>query len=101
MASFSWPAKGGGGGGGPYALNGRAGTEPISNGSSSVSVTFSAVFSSLNYSVVFSVTNEVDGFPIFLNGIITAKSVSGFTVTFNAPTDSINYVLEYIASENT
>lgn len=98
MASYNWPAKGGGGG--SSALTGRAGRDSISNASSTVSVTFSTVMTTVNFAIVFAVTNITDGSPIFLNGIVTARSTAGFTVTFNAPTDSANYVLEWIASAN-
>lgn len=80
-------------------LNGRAGVQAITNGQSSVSVTFTSGLPSSNYALAWQVRNVTDGAPIFLAAIETARDQNGFTLTFNAPVDSANYVLEYIASQ--
>lgn len=84
-----------GGGSGGSGANFRAGTQAITNGSATVSITFSSVVSATTYSINYSVVNSTDTDPIYLQGIVTAKSVSGFTITFNAPADSANYVVLY------
>lgn len=80
-----------GSGGGAAA----AGSVTIGSAASSKAVTFANSFGSTNYSPVFSITNTADATPIFLDGFISALSATGFTVTFNAPTDTANYVLNY------
>lgn len=62
----------------------------------SKAVVFTSAWPDALYVPEFSFSNTVDANPIFLQGIVTAKSTTGFTVTFNAPTDSANYVLNYM-----
>lgn len=81
--------SGGGGGGGAIA----AGVVNLAQGQSSFVVTYDTTIASIP--PLFSVANTVDTFPIFLNGIITAFSGTGFTITFNAQTDTANYKLSY------
>ncbi len=98
MAVAYWP-PGGGGGSSPVAVNGEASSASIGNGVTSHSVSFGTAFADTTYGIVFSIGNAVDAHPIFLQGVVTAKSTTGFTVTFNAPTDSVNYTLEWAALE--
>lgn len=67
----------------------------LSSGVSSVSVTFTSAFGSTSYSPDWAIINTVDANPIFLQGYISAMSSSGFTVTFNAATDTANYKFAY------
>lgn len=89
----------GGGGGGSSTIDGRAGTDSLSNATQTHAVTFSSDLLTTNYAVIASITNTVDGSPIFLQIVDTIKASTGFTVTFNAPTDSANYKLEYIVGK--
>lgn len=73
----------------------RAANEAIGNAASSVTVVFSSATVNTSYVPEFSFINTTDPTPIFLQGIVTGKTTSGFTVTFNTPTDSANYVLGY------
>lgn len=91
--SYKWPPDGSGSGN----MNGVANFAAVSNGASTLAVSYSAAFANTNYSLTTSLRNIVDGAPIFLNIVSTAKSTTGFTVTFNAPADSANYYVEYIA----
>lgn len=77
-------------------LTGRVQTAAISNGASSVAVTFSSAMLNTSYGLVTSITNTTDSTPLMPQIIHTAKSTTGFTATFNAPVDSANYKLEYI-----
>lgn len=79
--------------GGSSTLRGSAGRTPIPNAASSISVVFAIPKANILYEPIFSVMNLVDSQPIFLQGIVTAISLAGFTVTFNAPTDTANYQL--------
>ncbi len=74
----------------------RAGRTAIGNDVQSIAVVFSSVWADALYVVTFAITNTTEGVnAIFLQGVITARSAAGFTVSFNAKTDSANYVLEY------
>lgn len=79
------------------ALPWRGGAASISNGASSKAITFSSAMADTTYSIDFAIENVTDASPIFLQGVVTAKATTGFTVTFNAPTDSANYVLSWHA----
>jgi hypothetical protein len=81
-------------------LSGNADTVAISNGSATLSVVYPTAMPSLSYGLSLSIRNEVDGSPIFISYIITAKLTTGFTVIFNAPTDSANYFVEYLAARS-
>ena len=73
----------------------RSGNTNIINGSSTVTVAFSSDLPNASYNPVFSVQNLLDSEPIFLIGLVTSKSVSGFVITFNAAADSANYYVNY------
>lgn len=90
MADYVWPPGGGSGSG----SSGSA-SVAIASGASSKSVTFTTDFGSTSYVPLINITNTTDATPIFLQWIVTTKSSSGFTATFNAPTDTANYILEY------
>lgn len=92
--SISVPAAGSGSGGsGGGAL--RAGQANISTGFSTVTITFSTPVTDTSYRVTQSILNTTDADPIFLSGVVTSKTVNGFTLKLNAPTDSFNYRVEY------
>lgn len=82
-------------------LSGMAGRDSILAGVTSHQVNFSAPRLNVNYAVQFSFMNLVDPFPIFLQGIVTSISVAGFTITFNAPTDTGNYFLNWSIIDET
>lgn len=87
-----WPPQGSGSGGGALAAN----VVDIGSGASSIDVVFAGSIGAI-YAPIFSFINTTDAMPIFLQGIITAKSATGFTVTFNASTDTANYKIAYAA----
>jgi hypothetical protein len=74
-----------------------AGSETITNGVTSISVTFTNDLSSLSYAVVLNFTNTTDSLTLFQPTSVTSKTVSGFTAEWNSPVDSGNYILDYIA----
>lgn len=74
----------------------RAGNEALASAAASVTVVFSTPTADTTYvplSPMF--VNLTDPTPIFLQGMITGKTVNGFTVTFNTPTDTANYVMAW------
>lgn len=81
----------GGGGGGKY----RAGSDAITNGTTSLAVVFSTDFLSTDYAVVATILNETDASPMFIPVTITDKQSTGFTASWNVAVDSANYVLEW------
>lgn len=97
MKIFIGSSSSGGAGNKILAANGAV---AISNGSSTVSAVYATAIPSSSYALSLTVRNVTDGSPIFLQSIITAKSTTGFTATFNAPADSANYLLEYMAVIN-
>lgn len=84
---------GGGGAGGVFVA--RSGTQAITNGSSTVSITFSTVMPSTAYAIEYAIINTTDAQPIFLQGIVTNITTAGFTITLNAAADSANYSVTY------
>lgn len=66
----------------------------IPNGVNLISISFATARPDSNYSVSFGIECN-DSNPIFLNGIIQNKTVNGFDIILNAPTDSANYKLNY------
>lgn len=93
----SWSDVGSGGSG---SSNGRSGNMVIPAAASSITVTFSSPMPSTTYTVLCDMVNFVDSDPQYQTMIVTNKTVNGFTAKWNAPTDSGNYSLDYIAPGN-
>lgn len=71
-----------------------AGVYSMASGTDTFSVTYAAaIAAAIPPNITF--VNSVDGSPIFLQGMITAFSTTGFTVKTNALTDSSNYKMVY------
>lgn len=79
-------------------LNGNSRTAAVASGSATTTVVYPTAMPDTNYALVVSLRNEVDALPIFLSIVETSKTTTGFTVIYNAPADSANYFLEYIAA---
>lgn len=86
--------------GGSPNLMGSAGREALPNGAQSFNVVFFAPKASVLYEVTCSFYNLLDSDPIFLQYIVTNQTINGFTVIFNAPTDSANYELGWVAVDD-
>lgn len=99
VASTFFDSASGGGGGSSGTLQGRNANVALGNGVQTASPVFSSAMADTAYSISIIFKNLVDGSPIFLIPIITAKLTTGFTVIFNAPTDSVNYIMEYTVSK--
>lgn len=78
----------------------QAGKASVSSGVSSKVITFGTAMTSANYSVQACLINVTDSTPQFQTVTPTAMDVNGFTGTWNAPTDSANYILSYIVTPN-
>ena len=78
----------------------RAGQQTIGSASSSQAITFSSTLGTTNYGISVVMKNVTDTNPQFQPLEVTVKSATGFTVAWNSPTDTANYVLEYTALPN-
>jgi hypothetical protein len=78
----------------------RAGSASVSASATSVSVTFSSALASTNYAIICTWMNTVDSNPQLQPFVVTAFSTSGFTVSWNAPTDTANYKINWQAIAN-
>ena len=77
------------------ALYIRSNVVAIGSGVASIAVSFSSAVPSTSFTVVATMLNSTDTSPQFQPIVITATSTTGFTATWNATTDSANYVLHY------
>ena len=59
----------------------QTGAAAIGNAATSVAVTFGTAKADANYQVLVTLENTVDGSPLFLIPLVTAKATTGFTVT--------------------
>lgn len=84
--------------GGEGAMIGRVNQTTLPISTQTIAVTFAEAMPSTNYTLLTNIINQSDVNPIFLQVVGTIKSTTGFTVTFNAPTDTANYVLEWAVS---
>lgn len=78
----------------------KSGQAALGSGVSSKAVTFSTQFSSACTLVKVSLENTTDGSPLHFTCMITARAITGFTVTFSGSTDTANYKLNWEAVGN-
>jgi hypothetical protein len=86
----------GSGSAGATANAGIVAEASIGSAQTSLSVVFGSPLTGSNYVVMATMVNTVDGSVDYQPITVTAKSASGFTAKWNAPTDSANYKLAYI-----
>lgn len=77
----------------------RAGRQAVGSAQTTVSVTFSTAVTT-SYIPVCSWQNTTDSTPQFQPIAITAFTTTGFTATWNAPTDSANYSINWMVLVN-
>lgn len=80
-----------------FAGNMKWGKVSMINGVKDQSVTFGTAWPDDNYTVVTSITNEVDAKPSIYSATVGVKDGTGFTVHFSGKIDSSNFVLEWHA----
>lgn len=78
--------------------NTRSGREVVAQDDTSVAVTFSSVMPNTNYSVICVWQNTADSSPQFQPIVVTTLSTSGFIATWNAPTDSAHYSINWLVT---
>lgn len=76
-----------------------AGSQAVASSATSQAITYTNAFSNTLYAVVAQMVNVTDSLVQYQPLTITSKSTSGCTVSWNAPTDSGNYVVDYIAAD--
>jgi hypothetical protein len=76
----------------------RSGTQAISISTTSQAVTFSSAMPSTSYSITACMSNVVDAYPEFQPIVVTSKTTTGFTASWNTNTDSANYQLEWFVA---
>jgi len=77
--------------------NRKWGRMSVINGNTSQAVTFDSSFSDDSYTLVATLTNEVDSPPSIYSTIQGIKTAGGFTTHFSGEIDSANFILEWIA----
>lgn len=94
-----WPASRSGSGGGGSGSAMAANIVSLASGVQAFSVTYSTTITSAGVPV-FSFINTVDSpdAMIYLTGLITAFSTTGFSVELIAPPNSNNYQMSYIVT---
>lgn len=75
----------------------KRGTETLSSGISSITVSYDGNFSDTDYQLAASLKNTTDGDPSIYPLLIISTTISGFTAEFAGELDSANYTLDYIA----
>jgi hypothetical protein len=73
----------------------------VGSGVTSVVVPLPIAYGSTGFTVVASLSDVTDTYPQFQPLLVTAQTSSQFTVSFNAPTSSANYILTYFAISTT
>jgi hypothetical protein len=73
----------------------RGGKVSILSGATSLSVTLSEPFADTSYLISATMMNLTDSVPDFQPILVTAQAASSFTVTWNAPMPTANYILNY------
>jgi hypothetical protein len=71
------------------------GIEDISNGTDTVSITFSTEQPNTSYAIEATIENTTDATPASFGYVITAKATTGFTLKLSSTTDSANYKLNW------
>jgi len=83
----------------PSATN--RGTEVLTQGSDTYTVTFGTPFTGTDYAIGTSMVNVVDSPPSMYQFIVTEKDENGFTMQFNSPIDSTNYTIDWNIFDST
>lgn len=75
----------------------KAQSASLTNGTTSVSVTFSSAMTDANYALTVTMKNTTDTNVLLQPVVITFQDANGFVAKWNSPLDSTNYLLSYIA----
>lgn len=77
------------------------GRESVINGATNQAVTFAVAFDDDDYTLIATLTNEVDSPPSIYSTIQGVKTSGGFTTHFSGEIDSSNFILEWYAFKGT
>jgi hypothetical protein len=79
----------------------RAGSTPISaSGATSIGVSFGYTFATIPATVVGTVSNITDSSYLLLYPFVAAKTTTGCTFELNGATDSTNYTISWMATDD-
>lgn len=78
----------------------REGRQSLANGQISTNISFDFPFDDTGFQVVCTFVNTTDSSPSQYGYVVTAKTVSGFTVEFSGAMDSNNYELHWLATRD-
>lgn len=84
-----------GGGGSSSPAGGIAQEVPLTIGTTTVNVVFGTPQPNASYAVLGQIVNETDANPQYIPVVITAKSTTGFSASWNVPLPTGNYLLDY------
>ena len=79
-------------------VGGTAQEVAIPNGVTSITVTFGTPMPSTVYTILAQMVNTTDTDPEFQPITVTQKTTTGFVATWNRPTDTASYALDYIVA---
>jgi hypothetical protein len=83
-----------------YTTGVRAGSQSVSSATTTQAITFTSTLGTTSYAISAQWVNTTDTNPQFQPITITAQSATGFTATWNSPTLTANYSIQYIVSLN-
>ena len=78
----------------------RAGSQALTSGTTTQSVTFSSTLGTTGYAVYVQMVNTTDATPQFQPITVTTKTATGFSFKWNDPLDTANYSIDYNATVN-
>lgn len=79
-----------------FGSSSRADSVTLTSSISTITVVFATVLPSAVFVPVCTMSNVTDPFPQKQPIVVTNKTTTGFTAVWDTPTDSANYVLEYV-----
>lgn len=82
------------------ALGIFAGKASIASAATSKAITVSTAYANTNYAITAVMINITDTNPEYIPVTVTAQATTGFTVSWNAPTPTANYVLSWMTIAN-
>ena len=76
-------------------MSGATGQVAVSNGATTATITLPTNYGAASYAIVATTQNTVDSHPQFQPLVLTAQNPGSATISWNAPRDTGNYLLNY------
>ena len=71
-------------------------SEALASGITDIVITFAQAYADDDYIINYALINTIDSSPASYTSVVTAKSATGFTVSLSGPTDSANYLFDWM-----